>query len=102
MECVHGAWAGGVLPEAASKIAAASMDDLVVVNGGDDFFVDELLDFSNDFSEAEEQTPYQLEQPEEKEQGKNAICSVSQENDSLSAKDDFGSLTESELGVSVN
>ncbi|KAI3461954.1 hypothetical protein Pfo_018617 [Paulownia fortunei] len=109
MECVQGALASGFGPEMASK-TAAFMDDFLSVNGtpnglsGDEFFVDQLLDFSNDFSEAEEQ-PQQLEEPEGKEQDQKEICSVSQEkqtaveNSALSANDDFGSLPESELSV---
>ncbi|KAK6129581.1 hypothetical protein DH2020_036682 [Rehmannia glutinosa] len=97
MECVQGALK-----------TAAFMDDFSAVNGGvngvsgtgDDFFVDELLDFSNDFSEAE-----QLEEPEEKEQDKEKNCSVllekqiAPENSAISEKGDFGSLPESELSV---
>ncbi|KAK6118445.1 hypothetical protein DH2020_047862 [Rehmannia glutinosa] len=98
MECVQG-----------PLKTAAFMDDFPAVNGvsgtGDDFFVDELLDFSNDFSEAEEHEPQQLEEPEEKEQDKEKNCSVllekqiAPENSAISEKDDFGSLPESELSV---
>ncbi|KZV35910.1 hypothetical protein F511_36320 [Dorcoceras hygrometricum] len=60
--------------------------------GTDDFFVDQLLDFSNGFTEAEGQS----EQPEEKEQNKkiNARC-VSQkkhESPAVSSDDDYGPL----------
>ncbi|KAL8478833.1 hypothetical protein ACS0TY_030639 [Phlomoides rotata] len=61
-------------------------DDLFVVSG-DDFFVDQLLDFSNGFDEDEQ--PHQLQEPDD-----NVTCSVSTapENSSL----DFGSLPQSQ------
>ncbi|KAL0424487.1 UNVERIFIED_CONTAM: GATA transcription factor 5 [Sesamum radiatum] len=108
MECVQGALVSAFGSETAPK-TAAFMDDFFAGPSagasGEDLFVDQLLDFSNDFSEAEEQT-LQVEEPEENEQdNKKTTCSVSQqgqtppENSALSAKDDFGSLPESELSV---
>lgn len=109
---MQGALVSGFVPEMALK-AAAFTDDFLGVNGApngvsvDDLFVDELLDFSNDFEEEEEE-PQQPEEPEEKEQDKKITCSVSQEkltapeNSALSANDDFGSLPESELSVPVS
>lgn len=95
---------------------AAFADEFLVVNGGshgvsgDDLFVDELLDFSNDFEEGEEQQPQQLDKPEGKEQDREIACSVFQEslitpapeNSAVSANEDFGSLPESELSVPVS
>ncbi|PIN16636.1 hypothetical protein CDL12_10727 [Handroanthus impetiginosus] len=110
MECVQGASKSGFGTETPLK-TAAFMDDFWGVNGGpngvsgDDLFVDELLDFSNDFSDAEEQQQQLEGQEEKKEQDKSETCSVSQdketapENSLLSARDDFGSLPESELSV---
>lgn len=86
-------------------------DEFLVVNGGshgvtgDDLFVDELLDFSNDFEEGEGEGQL-LDKPEEKE----LDCSVLQEslttpaleNSAVSANDDFGSLPETELSVPVS
>ncbi|KAL7131419.1 hypothetical protein ABFS83_12G001800 [Erythranthe nasuta] len=116
MECVQGALVGGFEPETVFK-SAAFMEDFLGSNAvpnavsGDDLFVDELLDFSNDFSEEEEieedDKPLQLEQPEELEQDKNKFCSVSQEmqtapeKSGLSANDDFDSLPETELPLPV-
>ncbi|KAL0282592.1 UNVERIFIED_CONTAM: GATA transcription factor 5 [Sesamum angustifolium] len=99
MECVQGALVSAFGSETAPK-TAAFMDDFFAGPSagasGEDLFVDQLLDFSNDFSEAEEQT-LQVEEPEENEQdNKKTTCSVSQqgqtppENSALSAKDDFG------------
>lgn len=86
-------------------------DEFLVVAGGshgvsgDDLFVDELLDFSNDF-EQEEELQQQLYEPEEKELDGKTACSVLQppapENSAVSANDDFGSLHESELSVPVS
>ncbi|KAL3818803.1 hypothetical protein ACJIZ3_004708 [Penstemon smallii] len=104
MECVQGVLNGGL--EMVAK-TASFVDEICGANG-DDFFVDELLDFSNDFSETEEQPP-QLEGPEEKEQDKKQNCSVSllkekqtaieTEKSVVSPNHDFVSLPESELNV---
>ncbi|KAL0344299.1 UNVERIFIED_CONTAM: GATA transcription factor 5 [Sesamum angustifolium] len=100
MEAAQGDFRGGLVPETAAKTAVL-VDECLGVNG-DDFFVDELLDFSNGYSETEEQPP--AEESQEIEQGKDKNCCVSQEKEtappedsSLSGKDDFGSLHESEL-----
>ncbi|KAI3451027.1 hypothetical protein Pfo_007692 [Paulownia fortunei] len=102
MESVQGDLRSGFGSETAAKT-----DDFWGINGGagDDFFVDELLDFSNGYSETEEQPP-QPEEPQENEQGKRKTSPVSHEkqaappeNRSLSGEDDFGSLHESELSV---
>ncbi|KAL6523743.1 hypothetical protein OROGR_017346 [Orobanche gracilis] len=107
MECVHGALVSGLGPETPSK-TAAFMDDFSEVSGlsGDELFVYELLDFSNDFSEEErEQQPQELEEPEEKEQdmGKAFPFSLEKltapEKSAVPVKDDFGPLPESELSV---
>ncbi|KAL0432081.1 UNVERIFIED_CONTAM: GATA transcription factor 5 [Sesamum radiatum] len=104
MECVQGAWVSGFGSETALK-TAAFMDDFFggpnAGASGEDLFVDQLLDFSNDFSEADEQTQ-QVEEPEKNEQDKKQTCSEEQtppENSAISAKDDFGSLPEGELSV---
>ncbi|KAL8034061.1 hypothetical protein ABFX02_12G002600 [Erythranthe guttata] len=110
MECVQGALVGGFEPETVFKSTAAFMEDFLGSNGvpnavsGDDLFVDELLDFSNDFSEEEEiEEDEKPLQPEEFEHHKNKFCSVSQqmqtppEKSGLSANDDFDSLPETEL-----
>ncbi|KAK6125718.1 hypothetical protein DH2020_040539 [Rehmannia glutinosa] len=92
MESVQGGLKNGFGPE-----TAAVMDDICGVNGGagDDFFVDELLDFSNGFSETEEQPPPpQTEKPPPENEKQ---VTPPPENFSLSAGDDFGSLHESEL-----
>lgn len=75
-------------------------DDFVVVSG-DDFSVDELLDFSNGFEEEEQ--PQQ--QPDGKEQDENSASpenSTAPENSGLTLSDDFGSLPESELSIPVS
>ncbi|KAL3844700.1 hypothetical protein ACJIZ3_002103 [Penstemon smallii] len=96
MECVQGAL---------ETQTTAFPDDLCGVNsvGGDDLFVDELLDFSNGFSETEE------EESEKKVQDNKHAFSVSTtkekqilaapENFALSAKHDFVPLPESEINV---
>ncbi|KAL3614662.1 hypothetical protein CASFOL_041419 [Castilleja foliolosa] len=104
MECVQ----GGFGSETASKTALL-LEDFSAVNGVvscDDLFVDELLDFSHDFNEEEEET--QLEEPEEKElEEKEKDFSVSLEKQPapeksvVSVKDDYGPLPESELIVPV-
>lgn len=107
MESVQGGLKSGFGPETAEK-TVVNMEELLGTNGGctgDDFFVDELLDFSNGYSETEEQQ----EEPQEMEMGKTKNSPVSQEkqesppeNSSLSGKEDFGSLHESEVSVQVN
>ncbi|XP_009761911.1 GATA transcription factor 5-like [Nicotiana tabacum] len=118
MDCVEGALKSSFMSEAALKTThqQAYGDDLWAngngqnVVSGDDFFVDDLLDFSNGFVE---------DQGEEEKGEDNAvhkICSVSvsvspqkpledkeaeKENDTVSppAKEDFDSLPGSELIV---
>ncbi|GFQ03777.1 gata transcription factor 6 [Phtheirospermum japonicum] len=104
MECVQGALVSGFGSETAPRTASFS-EEFPTVNGvsGDDLFVDELLDFSNDFNEEEEQQPQKPEEKELEEKEKN--CSVSlekqtaPENGAVSVKDGFGPLPESELSV---
>ncbi|KAL6502679.1 hypothetical protein OROHE_024332 [Orobanche hederae] len=107
MECVHGALVSGLGSETPSK-TAAFMDDFSAVSGlsGDELFVDELLDFSNDFSEEErEEQPQELEEPDEKEQDKGKAFPftleklTAPEKSAVLVKDDFGPLPESELSV---
>lgn len=80
---------------------AAERDELLRISGGgggDDFSVDELLDFSNGFSENEEQ----LEEQRETETAKMKTSPNLQEREgvvSLSKREEFGSLNESELCV---
>ncbi|CAK9157067.1 unnamed protein product [Ilex paraguariensis] len=111
MECVEGALKSSFRPEMAVKTTTqqAFLEDSWAVNGqtgvsGDDFFVDDLLDFSKAGSEdgfAEEK-----EQPLE-ENDKGCFLSVSLGNDNsskpstsaFSVKDDFGSVPGSELSV---
>ncbi|KAG6383732.1 hypothetical protein SASPL_156497 [Salvia splendens] len=74
----------------------------------DDLFVDELLDFSNEFEEMKEEQQ-QLEEPEEKEQDQSKTASSvleekltpAPENSPVSTNGDFGSLPESELSLPV-
>lgn len=92
----------GVGPEAAAASKATPFgDDVWGVNGvtGDDFFVDELLDFSNgSFSEGE---------PEEKEQDQKGTASISEEKVAtpeklvLSGNGDFGCFPCSDPSVTV-
>ncbi|KZV47927.1 GATA transcription factor 5 [Dorcoceras hygrometricum] len=100
MECELGALKSGFEPETAeAEVAAPFVDDVWCVNGvmGDDFFVDELLDFSNgSFSEGE---------TEEKEPGQKESGIVSEEKVAtpekltFSGNGDFGSLPCSEPGA---
>ncbi|KAG8373243.1 hypothetical protein BUALT_Bualt11G0003500 [Buddleja alternifolia] len=94
MDCVPGALKSGFGP---------GMDEFFGVNGGtngDDFSVDELLDFSNDFSHTEEE-------PQGNEPVETKTFSVSPEkltppppeNSGVSVKDDFGPLPETQLSV---
>ncbi|PIN06825.1 hypothetical protein CDL12_20623 [Handroanthus impetiginosus] len=101
MESVQGDLKSGFGPETAAKTAVV-VDDFLGVNGGagDDFFVDELLDFSNGYCENIEEQPPQTEEPTpEKEQGSEKESTEPPESGALSLKDDFGSLHESEFGV---
>ncbi|XP_047968040.1 GATA transcription factor 5-like [Salvia hispanica] len=76
----------------------------------EDLFVDELLDFSNEFEEVKEEQQ-QLEEPEEKEQDQSKTASSvleekltpapAPENSPVSTNGDFGSLPESELSLPV-
>ncbi|KAL2520457.1 GATA transcription factor 5 [Forsythia ovata] len=104
MECAQGPLRSCFGPEMALKNTPQQtfLDDFLTVNGGqsgvsgDDFFVDDLLDFSNGFSEKEEEP--EKHEPENHEQQtvndeSNAINSAS------SVKEDFGSLPCSELSV---
>lgn len=80
---------------------AAFADEFAHAVSGDDLFVDELLDFSNDFQDQ------QLDQPEENEPDRKTASSVLQENltpppPENSANDEFGSLAESELSIPVS
>ncbi|XP_075497001.1 GATA transcription factor 7-like [Primulina tabacum] len=102
MECELGALKSGFGPEAAAAAKATPFgDDVWGVNGvtGDDFFVDELLDFSNgSFSEGE---------PEDKEQDQKGTTSVSEEKVTapeklvLSGNGDFGPLPCTEPSVAA-
>ncbi|KAL3637450.1 hypothetical protein CASFOL_018618 [Castilleja foliolosa] len=91
MECVQGAL---VESEMASK-TATFLDEY----SGDDLFVDELLDFSNDFNEEEEEQPQKLEEPEETELEEKEIKQTAPEKSVVSVKDEFGPLPESEISV---
>lgn len=71
-------------------------------SGGVDFSVDELLDFSNGYSETEEQ---ESEEQRETEKGKLETTSLLQERNgavSLSKGEEFGSLHEGELSFEVD
>ncbi|KAH6833774.1 GATA transcription factor 6 [Perilla frutescens var. hirtella] len=88
--------------ESAREEKAAETDEFSSVSdgggAGDDFSVDELLDFSNGFSENEEQ----LEEQRETETGKTETSPDFQEREgavSLSKREEFVSLNESELCV---
>ncbi|XP_073297030.1 GATA transcription factor 5-like [Primulina huaijiensis] len=101
MACELGALKSGFGTETAVAKATHFVDDVWGVNGvtGDEFFVDELLDFSNgSFSEGE---------PEKKEQDQKETASVSVEKVTMPGKlvfsgnCEFGSLPCSEPGVVV-
>ncbi|XP_055806200.1 GATA transcription factor 5-like [Solanum dulcamara] len=112
MDCVDGALKNSFMPETPLKmtqnqtfgddVSAAGAGQNVV--SGDDFFVDDLLDFSNGFVEGEGE--------EEKQGGEdNSVhkpCSVSisvspqrktEIDDTISVKEDFASLPVSEISV---
>ncbi|GER47544.1 GATA transcription factor [Striga asiatica] len=107
MECVQGALVSGFGLETDLK-TASFLDDFSAVNGvsGDYLFVDELLDFSNDFNGEEveeEEKPQKLEEPEEKQrEEKDKTFFVppekpaAPEESAVSVKHDFGPLPESE------
>ncbi|GER35091.1 GATA transcription factor [Striga asiatica] len=86
---------GGFDPEAAPAGDSAGCP-------GDDLFVDELLDFSNGFSETEEPPPPPPPPPgNEPGTGEAALekqATPAPENRGFVAGDDFGTLHESELG----
>ncbi|CAA3012973.1 GATA transcription factor 5-like [Olea europaea subsp. europaea] len=103
MDCAQGALRSRFGPEMGWKSTPQQsfLDDILTVNGsqsgisgGDDSFVDDLLDFSNGFSETKE------EEPEIDEQKTVNDKSVAINNDSaFSVKEDFESLPCSELSV---
>ncbi|XP_022885719.1 GATA transcription factor 5-like [Olea europaea var. sylvestris] len=105
MDCAQGPLRSGFGPEMGLKSTPQTMlfDDFLAVNGaqsgvsGDDLFVDDLLDFSNGFSETEEEEPEKHE-PEKHEQI--TVNDISHANNSASSvKEDFGTLPCSELSV---
>ncbi|KAL3623260.1 hypothetical protein CASFOL_032076 [Castilleja foliolosa] len=67
MECVQGALVSGFESEMASK-TATFLEEFP----GDDLFVDELLDFSNDFNEEEEKKKKKKKQPQTGDFGQGA------------------------------
>lgn len=82
--------------------AKTEAEEFSGVIGGDDFSVDELLDFSNGYSETEEKL---TEEQREAEEGKLETTSLLQERNgavSLSMREEFGSLDEGELCFEVN
>lgn len=90
-----------------SGTTAAEMDELSSVSGGgaagDDFSIDELLDFSNGYSESEEQ----LEEQREMEAGKmksktSPILQGREGGAALSKREEFGAFHEGELFVQVD
>lgn len=111
---MEGALKSSFMPERPLKMTQnqASGDDLSAagagqnVVSGDDFFVDDLLDFSNGFVEGEGE-----EEQGEEDNSVQKTCSVSisaspQEkpeiDDTISVKEDFASLPVSEISVPVS
>lgn len=115
MDCVDGALKSSFMPETPLKMTqnqtfgddvSAAGDGQNVVSG-EDFFVDDLLDFSNGYVEGEGE--------EEKQGGEdNSVqktCSVSisvspqkkpEIDETISVKEDFASLPVSEISVPVS
>ncbi|KAH0771036.1 hypothetical protein KY290_015017 [Solanum tuberosum] len=97
MDCVEGALRNSFVPETPLKMTQNQTfgDDLSAAgagqNGvsGDDFFVDDLLDFSNGFVEGEG----------EEEEGKNQGGEDISDKVTISVKEDFASLPVSEISV---
>lgn len=91
-----------------SETTAAEMDELSGVSGGggaagDDFSIDELLDFSNGYSESGEQLEEQRETEAEKMKSKTSPVFQGREGGvSLSKREDLGSFHEGELCVQVD
>lgn len=109
MECVEAALKTSLRKEMALKLSPQAVDEICAVNlpngvACDDFFVDDLLDFSNDDVVAEQQQLQEPQQEKGEEQKKHTLTVCSKQDQDLDERlnfDDLGPIPTSELAVPV-
>ncbi|KDO71084.1 hypothetical protein CISIN_1g044150mg [Citrus sinensis] len=107
MECVEAALKTSLRKEMALKLSPQAVDEICAVNlpngvACDDFFVDDLLDFSNEDVVAEQQQLQEPQQEKGEEQKKHTLTVCSKQDQDLDERlnfDDLGPIPTSELAV---